>query len=189
MKYLLTGLCTVAMSHLPSSKRGFSLVELVTVIALLGILAAVAVPRFSGTDAYEERAATDRLISALRYAQQQAMSRLALVAVCDADDGVALAFSEDGGSTWEALNPPTGSTDSAPCLSGPPPPTNNVWNLATDVTFPQDPVYLGTKGLRVQSNGDLFGDYQNGNRDLTFTISGQEVCLYGLTGFAAKGSC
>lgn len=53
--------------------QGFTLVELVTVMILLGILATVVLPRFSSRDGYAEYAVRDQFISAFRYAQQRAM--------------------------------------------------------------------------------------------------------------------
>jgi MSHA pilin protein MshC len=48
-------------------------VELVTVIVILGILAAAAVPRFFDLDVFEERGFYEELASALRYAQKIAV--------------------------------------------------------------------------------------------------------------------
>ena len=54
---------------------GFTLVELIVVILLIGILSISIAPRFFGVAAYENRKATDELLSALRYSQQMAMTR------------------------------------------------------------------------------------------------------------------
>ena len=55
--------------------RGFTLVELVTALVLLGLLAAVLLPRLPGLAGFAGKAARDQVVSGLRYAQQQAMSR------------------------------------------------------------------------------------------------------------------
>ncbi|ARN73587.1 pilus assembly FimT family protein [Oceanicoccus sagamiensis] len=56
-----------------SRADGFSLIELVTVILLLGIVATVVLPRFSSRDGFVEYAARDQWISSFRFAQQRAM--------------------------------------------------------------------------------------------------------------------
>ena len=54
---------------------GFTLIELVTVITILGILAVYVAPRFSQTSAFESRTIQDQLIRAAQEAQQLAMSK------------------------------------------------------------------------------------------------------------------
>jgi len=60
---------------MPVFQSGFTLVELVVVILLVGILSAVAIPRFFKTSGFTERNATEEILIAFRYAQQLAMSR------------------------------------------------------------------------------------------------------------------
>lgn len=52
--------------------RGYSVIELVVVIAVLGILAAVAAPRFFARDVFAERGYADELADAIRQAQRTA---------------------------------------------------------------------------------------------------------------------
>jgi prepilin-type N-terminal cleavage/methylation domain-containing protein len=63
------------MKNLFGSELGFSLIELVAVIVILGVLYAVASPRFVEVGVFSEDAAKNQVLAGLRYAQQQAMSR------------------------------------------------------------------------------------------------------------------
>jgi len=56
-------------------QRGFTLVELITVIILIGILAVAVLPKFDGTASYEAHSHRAQLISALRLTQQRAMQQ------------------------------------------------------------------------------------------------------------------
>lgn len=57
-----------------SGSAGFSLIELVVVIVLLGIVAAVAMPRLQGGSGFDERGFRDQVMAALRYAQKSAVA-------------------------------------------------------------------------------------------------------------------
>ena len=57
------------------NQAGFTIIELVTVIILIGILAVSVAPKFDGTASYEAHSHRAQLISALRLTQQRAMQQ------------------------------------------------------------------------------------------------------------------
>lgn len=59
------------------NNRGFTLIELVLVIVLIGVLAVTAAPRFFTASGYDQVAARDQLIQLLRRAQLQTMNNSA----------------------------------------------------------------------------------------------------------------
>ena len=73
------------------ASRGVTLVELVTVIVILGILAAMAVPRFADNVVFEERGFYEEVVAALRYGQKIAVGSGCPVQVNIDASGYALA--------------------------------------------------------------------------------------------------
>jgi MSHA pilin protein MshC len=57
------------------SQQGFTLIELITVIILLGILSAFAVSRFPSSQSYSTNIITNQFIASARLAQQTSLSR------------------------------------------------------------------------------------------------------------------
>jgi MSHA pilin protein MshC len=54
--------------------RGFTLIELIACIVILAILAALAGPRFVGTQSFDQRGYADELTAAMRYAEGVAVA-------------------------------------------------------------------------------------------------------------------
>ncbi len=92
----------------PHKQSGFTLVELVTTIILIGIIAVTVAPRFTGAGTYSEYALRDQFISAFRFAQQRAMydhqvQSCYRVLVEAGQLGPQRSF--DGGATFEYFGP------------------------------------------------------------------------------------
>jgi MSHA pilin protein MshC len=81
--------------------RGFTLVELVVVMVLLGILAMVAVPRLSGIGiaSFNSMGFADRLIESVRYAQKQAIAKRRNVCITFSSGSASFTFASIGGAT------------------------------------------------------------------------------------------
>jgi MSHA pilin protein MshC len=76
--------------HTLQKESGFTLVELVVIIIVLGIISAFALPRFFNLNQYQQRAAYDEVASALRYAQKLAVGSGCAVQVVFAGNTYAL---------------------------------------------------------------------------------------------------
>ena len=75
---------------MPSLAKGFTLVELIGVIAIAGILAAMAAPRFFSANTFASRGYFDAASGFLRYAQKLAIARHGGIVVLVDSDGLTL---------------------------------------------------------------------------------------------------
>jgi MSHA pilin protein MshC len=85
------------------TQRGFTMIELITVMILVGILAAVAIPRFADRSDFQARGFADETKSLLRYAQKSAIAQHRNVCVALNPGGVTL--------TIDTNTPADGSCD------------------------------------------------------------------------------
>lgn len=95
-------------SHVPTARRGFTLIEMLIVVVVIGILAAIAIPKFSET---KGRSYAGTLKSDLRNLAGQQESYFAandayagsLAAVSfTGSPGVVITIAESSGSGWSA---------------------------------------------------------------------------------------
>lgn len=102
------------MNH--SNQVGFTLIELIMVIVMLGVLAVFAAPRVFNTGDFNARGFHDETMSLLRYAQKTAIAQRRTVCVAFSATGVTLSI--DTGVTPDGVcdaalappNPPRGGT-------------------------------------------------------------------------------
>ncbi len=90
-------------------QRGFTLTELIAIIVIGGILAAVALPRFFDRSVFDSRGFYDQVISTLRYAQKAAVAEHRFVCVAFAADSITLTYGATA-ACGNALTTPTGQT-------------------------------------------------------------------------------
>jgi MSHA pilin protein MshC len=93
-----------------SRSGGFTLVELVVVLIVVGILSAFAIPRFANVTTFNVRGYSDQTLSILRYGQKLAIAENLPVYVRLTNSSVALCFDAACGSPAPApINANSGS--------------------------------------------------------------------------------
>jgi MSHA pilin protein MshC len=156
-----------------SKEHGFSLVELVLTIVILGVIAAVAIPKFFNRVTFDERYYADDILSAVRYAQ-----RLATGSGCS----VQLNVSAAGFSLFQDANCLLGASSFT--LTVPRPNDSEAFsnfNVPGSITITSsDTAYIFTPASTVLDTGG--GNVGNANITLTGEIT-RSISIEGTTGY------
>lgn len=81
--------------------KGFTFVELIAVLLIVGVLTVVTTSRFTSSAAYELQATRDTLVAAFRSAQQLAMTRSAPVQLSTSSNQIDIRIDSDGNNTFD----------------------------------------------------------------------------------------
>jgi Tfp pilus assembly protein FimT len=156
------------------ASSGFTMVELIVIMIILGILAVVAIPRMDSATAFRAVEFRDQTIAALRFAQKTATSHRRMVCAEFASDRVTLTIDDDknGSCNSVALSIPGNSTNTPNVLVSPDA-TNGVFASAPA------PRFFQTDG---RITADAAGNIVAG---IDTTIDGSRVYANGTTGFIA----
>lgn len=144
---------------------GFTLTELVAILVILGVLAAVAIPRFIGQRGVDARAFHDQCQAVVRYAQKVAVAQRRTVYVDVAANRIGVCYDAGCGAK---VPPPPGfrhATDAALANCAESNPDNPAWLCAgapTGVTL-SPPASFNFNGL---GQPNLAGT-------LTITVAGE----------------
>lgn len=122
--------------------RGYTVVELITVMVVIGVLAAIALPRISQTQDFSAAAYRNEVTSALRHAQKSAVSHRRLVCLALAPQSINLTIAPAAGANA--------------CAAAYPSPDGNAYS-SKDAAVQATGAFVGTT-LFFQPNGDITTD-------------------------------
>ena len=89
--------------------QGFTIVEMVTIMVVIGILSAIAIPRLTQTSAFSSNAYRNEIASALRHAQKSAVSHRRLVCAALTKTTVKLTIATQSPPCNQDFSSPDGS--------------------------------------------------------------------------------
>lgn len=145
MKPMVTAIFHAKRQHrfagVPDRQRGFSLVELVIVLVMTSVLAAVAVPKIFNINGFNARGFHDQSLAYLRFAQKTAVAQRRTVCVAFATSTIStitLTMASAAGTT---------NCSSATALTGPQGESPVVLSSKSGVTYASNPTAFNFDSL------------------------------------------
>ena len=158
------------VAHCRGSQGGFTLIELIMVIVLLGVLAVFAGPRIFDTSVFNSRGFNDETLAMLRYAQKTAIAQRRTTCVT---------FTSTTASLRIASAAAVGICDTN--LIGPRGDTPGTINAKSGVTYSPTPATVHFDGLGQSL--DNSGAVLTLARTITVTGSGKTITIESGTGY------
>lgn len=93
---------------LARKNSGFTMVELIMTMVIIGIIAAIAAPRFFDNDVFQSRGFADQVQASLRYAQKVAIAQHRFVCAAFASGSITLTINTTASCPGGSLASPTG---------------------------------------------------------------------------------
>ena len=142
---------------MPMKNRGFTLLEIIVIMLIIGILSAYAVARFQGSEQFAPRGYFDELSAATRYAQRYAVSSGCVVQIDITINSYALTLQDAACGIGTPVQSPTGGNFSGTAPDG------------VTVTGGNTTHRFDARGDLVQGGGTV--TVQGGGNSHSFTIT------------------
>ncbi|MDO8291693.1 MAG: type II secretion system protein [Gallionella sp.] len=157
-----------------NKNRGFTLVELIMTMVIVGILAAVVAPRFFDTNVFQSRGFADQVQATLRYAQKVAIAQRRVV--CANFDLVAVRNTIT--LMIDSDTPPDGACNLAPAGN-----LQSPTGGASYVIEAPDGVAFGTAPAPVNFSFNALGTPTNAPQTISITGATNAIIIEAETGY------
>jgi MSHA pilin protein MshC len=151
--------------------RGFTLIELVMVIVLLGVMAIFVAPKFAETSVFNVRGFHDETLAYLRYAQSAAVAQRRTVCVAFSSNSIGLSMAS-AGQSYNCDAALTGPRGDRPALA------NAKSGVVYDGALPPETILFDALGQPVDATGTSLA-----KQSIQVKTAAQTITVEAVTGY------